>query len=576
MTYTAGVISLEAPTLPTIFGRYILLKGLGRGAMGDVHLARPLNRYRGVPELVVLKRLRGELVEKEAFVSRFRHEAAVAVSVDSRHVAKVYDVGSVGSALYIVMEYIAGWTLSDILEAILKSGRHASIASVLDLLAGGLRGVDALHSATDLTSGQPLAAVHRDLSPKNLMVGEDGHLRLIDLGLGKSKLQDWRTQTGVIMGSVGYMPPEQARGERVDHRADIYAFGAVAFEVLALRNYIRRGPVAEMIERALQPAFTPPSEFRPDIPQALDDALRCALAIRPEDRFPSARAFLEALERIVSPAETEGGMRALLEDLFGATRTEREAEVRRLLQVPDPRADEFDTQPTRVFALGAGIEADVPEPQTVATELNHRDPQAFVRRVWPDPASIGPRPLGPSPSGTKVPRMVSVPVLIGAVVAAALFGGLVVTGIMHIGDDTPAPVSATPAAAPTAERAEENDDESSSKKAAPPRVRRGPIPFRDPPKLRSRSEPPAGQSRAGVSVPKTTPEPATMAALDSALDSLAKRVDAQRATAKGGLRRDLTALLVAISQARASQDAARKEASLNRLRGQLRGLNRVP
>ncbi|MEO1338321.1 MAG: protein kinase, partial [Myxococcota bacterium] len=116
----------DGSALPAYFGRYVLLKALGRGAMGDVHLARPINRRRGLPSLVVLKRLHDELAAKEAFVSRFRHEAAVAVSVDSQHVAKAYDIGAVGSALYIVMEHVDGWPVSRVVDAVVKSGHRSS------------------------------------------------------------------------------------------------------------------------------------------------------------------------------------------------------------------------------------------------------------------------------------------------------------------------------------------------------------------------------------------------------------------------------------------------------------------
>ena len=150
--------------LPRLFGPYVFLKALGRGAMGDVHLARPFHPDRGIPEVVVVKRLHGDLTSKRAFVARFKHEAALAVSVDNDHVAKVYDVGAVGDALYIVMEHVDGWPLSKVLDEILKSGHHASVASVVDLIAGGLHGLRALHTAKDADSGKDLGIVHRDIS----------------------------------------------------------------------------------------------------------------------------------------------------------------------------------------------------------------------------------------------------------------------------------------------------------------------------------------------------------------------------------------------------------------------------
>ena len=584
VTYNSAVNATEGPTLPRIFGRYILLKSLGQGAMGDVHLARPINPGRGIPRLAVLKRLRGELVTKEAFVARFRHEATVAVSVNSRHVAKVYDVGSVGRALYIAMEYVSGWALSDVLDAILRSGRHASIVSVLDLMAGGLRGLVALHSAQERTSGRPLAAVHRDVSPKNLMVGEDGNLRLIDLGLGKSNLQDWKTRTGVVMGSVGYMPPEQARGERVDQRADIYAMGAVTFELLALRNYIRRGTVSEMMQRSLKPKYVPPSEFRPDIPPGLDEVLQVALAPAPADRFPTAQAFLQALEAVVSNEQTRGGMKTLLDELFGDGRRDRQRELERLLALPDPILDTFDTQPTRVFALGPGVRPDEGEQiKTAATELSPGPPPdsdgVNVRPVWPDPASM--MPTEPAP------RTVSPSVLIAAVFAAAFLGGALAVGL-QAAIESPSQMDA--ADAPTASSPPLVAPPATARAVAQPAASSPP----EPPPLQPVELEPTKRSAAAVGraipavdrrPPAEFPPPrrrvvrrsapaTTIDDLDAELDMLARTVDGLRTVADRDRRRDLTALLIAIRQARVSQDAERKASSLERLRGDLRDLIR--
>jgi serine/threonine protein kinase len=383
---------------PRPFGPFVLLKALGRGAMGDVHLARPYNPNRGIPTPIVVKRLHGELAHKKGFVSRFRHEATIAVSVESAHVAKVFDVGSVGETLYIVMEYVEGWPLSKVLDAILKSGRHASIASVIDSIAGGLIGLDILHTARDPETNGPLGIVHRDISPKNLMIGEDGLMRLIDLGLGKSNAQDWKTRTGVVMGSVGYMPPEQAAGEHVDARADVYAMGVVAFEMLALRNFIKRGPLPQMMENSARPKFTKPSDFRPDVPDGLDEVLQRALEPNKDERFQSSREFLDALRSIVPSVHTDGGMASLVDELFGETRIERRREMEALLRLPLPIEDPGDFEPTRVFVRRAGVglpderhmeptkvavadyQSDGPTvPPTVATEVRwNQGPQASL------------------------------------------------------------------------------------------------------------------------------------------------------------------------------------------------------
>lgn len=352
-----------ASKLPLPFGAYALLKSLGQGAMGDIHLARPYNAKRGIPTPIVIKRLHGELASNPDFVRRFKHEAEIAVSVDSPHVAKVYDVGAVGETLFITMEYVNGWPVSKFIEAVIASGHHANISAIVDLIAGGLTGLQALHTAKDVRTGQPLGVVHRDISPKNLMVGEDGKMRLIDLGLGKSNVQDWKTRTGVVMGSVGYMPPEQVTAEGIDHRADLYAMGAVLFELLALRHYIPRGMIPVMLRASVSPVFEPPSKFRPDVPRGLDEVLRKALALKPDDRFQSAAEFLAAVRQVVPERRTAGGMVSLIGDLFATSLPERRTELSQLLRAPLPELEEDDPPPehTVTFVVAEGVAPLAPE-----------------------------------------------------------------------------------------------------------------------------------------------------------------------------------------------------------------------
>ncbi|MFO0728397.1 MAG: serine/threonine-protein kinase [Myxococcota bacterium] len=383
-----------AVKLPQAFGAYVLLKSLGQGAMGDVHLAKPYNPRRGIPTPIVIKRLHGELASNEDFVRRFKHEAEIAVSVDSKSVAKVYDVGQVGETLYITMEFVPGWPCSRFIESVVQSGRHASISAIVDLLAGGLQGLEALHTARDIRTGKPLGIVHRDISPKNLMVGEDGLMRLIDLGLGKSNVQDWKTRTGVVMGSVGYMPPEQVTAEKIDHRADLYAMGAVLFELLALRHYITRAPIPVMLRNSVAPTFEPPSKFRPDVPPALDAIVKKSLSLDPADRYQSAREFLDAIRAVVPERRSQGGMATLINELFGSQLPERKAELSQLLALPMPISEDDGPEPERtiVFVQASGV-APLTEGDMPPTRVQVRDQGGVM---------VSPAPM-PMPMVTPMP-----------------------------------------------------------------------------------------------------------------------------------------------------------------------------
>jgi eukaryotic-like serine/threonine-protein kinase len=389
---------------PSIFGSYALLRPLGRGGMGDVHLARPLDPNMGLPKIVVIKRMLSELAAHERFVKRFEHEAQIATRVDSPHVAKVYDVGRVDDVLYIAMEYIAGWPLSRVIAALRDSGRRVSVRSAIDVAADALDGLAALHGARDAT-GQLLGIVHRDISPKNIMIGEDAVVRLIDLGIGKSRLQDWKTKTGAILGTPGYMPPEQVRGNEIDHRADLYALGVVLWELLTLSPYVTgRGP-QQVLMASLEPRFRRPSDQRADVPPELDALLERALRSRSNERIASAEAFARELRAIMTSEGERPPIRTLVADLLSEELEEATTVVARLLAAPLPEPEiEAKQQRTVIYAVAPGVHLDE---GALFAPTQVRAPASRVAPVVPP---------HPAPARSTSPR----PVVRGAALAAAL------------------------------------------------------------------------------------------------------------------------------------------------------------
>jgi serine/threonine-protein kinase len=200
--------------------------------------------------------------------------------------------------------------------------------------------------------------VHRDVSPKNLMIGDDGVVRLIDLGLGKSKAQDWQTRDGRIMGAPGYMAPEQIRGEQADHRADLFSIGIVAHELITMRRYIEVSTDAvTMMKAALEKKFVPPSSLRSEVPRAIDEVLRRAVAEDRADRFDDADQLSAALEAVVKPA-SEAAIAAFLSQVLRADRDQRRAEVEELLEISSPH--ELGLEKTVVLAQRPGVRASAP------------------------------------------------------------------------------------------------------------------------------------------------------------------------------------------------------------------------
>lgn len=390
--------------LPRAFGHYVLLKSLGSGGTGDVHLARPAVPGTGIPSPVVIKRLHAQLAQQENFVRRFSHEAAIAVAVDSPHVAKAYDVGRVDETFYLALEYIPGWTLSRVMKDLEDGGGEASLESIADIVCGALAGLTALHEAKDPNTQQVLGVVHRDIAPKNIMVGEDGVTRLIDLGLGKSAIQDWKTSTGVVMGSPGYMAPEQVIAERVDHRADLFAVGIVLWELLTRRFFIKRAPLPLMLRAQSAPTLVAPSQYRSDVPPALDAVVLKSLAHDPDERYASAVEMAAAV-RAAIPKRQTGGVATIVGDMLWGELGESKTEVTQLLQRGAP-AGHIESNDVEVIAVREGVEATRAEAMP-----------------WGSPEISTPTPYAGSGVLAPPPRGIS-PVMVGALMALTLLGGI--------------------------------------------------------------------------------------------------------------------------------------------------------
>ncbi|MBI4815232.1 MAG: serine/threonine protein kinase [Deltaproteobacteria bacterium] len=277
------------------FGPFTLLQQLGRGAAGRVFLARA-SASKDLPEIVVLKILHEKLLESPNAVRRFQHEAMIAVSLSAKEVVRVLDVGTVDGIPYFAMDYCPGWTLARVIEVTIQAGRTFDFGLVVAWMCDALRGLEALQAALHPETREPLRVVHRDIAPKNLLLGEDLTLRVIDLGLGSSSAQDWATRQGVLLGTPGYLSPEQAARGRTDARSDLYAIGAVAFELLTLNRYIPHGSLLEVLERTQSPgARLEALEGSP-----IRDAIGKAVAVSPDDRFESAEQFRLAIECFAS------------------------------------------------------------------------------------------------------------------------------------------------------------------------------------------------------------------------------------------------------------------------------------
>jgi eukaryotic-like serine/threonine-protein kinase len=258
--------------------RYRVEETLGEGGMARV--------YRGIDEVlgrpVAIKVLAERHAGDDKFVTRFRREAQAAAALNHPNVVSVFDTGDDEQAHYIVMEYVEGETLADLLrrERPLDPGLAARIAEEV---------------ATALQAAHDRQLVHRDVKPGNVMIDQEGRIKVMDFGIARAAADDALTQTGTVLGTAAYLSPEQARGDAVDARSDIYSLGCVLYEMLSGRAPFTGDSAVSIAFRHVNDRPDPPSAHHPGIPPELESVTMRALEKDPARRYQSADEFREAL-----------------------------------------------------------------------------------------------------------------------------------------------------------------------------------------------------------------------------------------------------------------------------------------
>jgi len=268
--------------------------------MATVHLAR-LMGPEGFSRTVAVKQLHPQFSRDPEFVAMFLDEARLASRVLHPNVVSPLDVISSPPELFIVMEYVHGASLSRLLKRSTPPSVSPRVAAAI--IGQVLLGLHAAHEATG-EGGQSLELVHRDVSPQNIMVSKDGVARIVDFGVAKAKARSHQTDPGKLKGKLGYMSPEQVNFETVDRRSDVFAVGVILWELLAGRRLFGSDSPGGVVHTLLHTPIEPPSQFAPDLPPALERVVLRALARPVAERFESARAMAEALERAVAPCST--------------------------------------------------------------------------------------------------------------------------------------------------------------------------------------------------------------------------------------------------------------------------------
>ncbi|WP_437610428.1 serine/threonine-protein kinase [Sorangium sp. So ce834] len=281
----------------SLLGRYRLVAKLGRGGMADVFLA--VSRGPGsFNKLVVVKCLRVGMAEDPRYVLMFLDEAKLSARLNHPNVVQTYEIGGESGGYFIVMEYLEGQPLKDIVRAVVSGcpGAASFTRPVwVRIVVEALRGLHYAHELTDF-DGRLLGVVHRDVSPHNIFITYDGAVKIVDFGVAKASLNAAHTESGTFKGKMAYAAPEQAMASGdVDRRADIFAIGIVLWELLAMRRLFDGDHVAVM-HQLLTRDIPRLSTVVPDIDPALDEIVERALQRDPARRFATAQEMGDALE----------------------------------------------------------------------------------------------------------------------------------------------------------------------------------------------------------------------------------------------------------------------------------------
>ncbi len=282
-----------------IYGPFLVHERLGTGGMAEVHRATRVFADGSRIE-VGLKRLHPHLVDNPLVVKEFVEEARIASLMHHENICRFYEAGRFDHSYFIAMEYIEGQDLASLLKEWRSHRRSTPLGVVLSLLCQLCDALEYAHGRADEDTGAPLGFVHRDVSPSNILVSADGRVKVIDLGIAIARTREVRTGRGVIKGKFGYIAPEMLAGARADHRADIFAVGVVAWELLTAQRLFAGASDLETLEKIRRGPIAPPSSRRTDCPPRLDAIVMRALARRPHNRWPSASALRTALRALAA------------------------------------------------------------------------------------------------------------------------------------------------------------------------------------------------------------------------------------------------------------------------------------
>lgn len=318
--------------LPRRFGKYTLLRRMATGGMAEIFLSLQRS-VAGFEKLIVIKRILPAMNQDRGFIDMLLHEARVAASLSHPNIVQTIDVGQVDGTYFIALEHIHGEDLRSIVRQMKKKGvTEFPLEHALAIVLGTCAGLSYAHEKRDL-DGTPLEIVHRDISPQNVLVGFAGDVKIVDFGVAKSGSQSAeQTKSGQLKGKVPYMSPEQARGEDVDWRSDVFATGVMLFELTTGKRLFKGTTEFETLKLIVDRDYPRPSWVASGYPPALETIVMRALEKDANKRYQSSREMQADLEAFVRDARLPVSSIALAEFMKGLFEEKLAAQKEALMQ----------------------------------------------------------------------------------------------------------------------------------------------------------------------------------------------------------------------------------------------------
>jgi len=334
---------------PEAFGKYYLIDRIATGGMAEIFKAKSFSTA-GFEKVQVIKRILSHLSDNEEFVTMFIDEAKISVSLQHANLVQIYDFGKIRDNYFIAMEWIDGKDVKMILRKLAHRRKLLPEEFAVFIAHETCKGLDYAHKKTDLR-GTPLAIIHRDMSPSNVLVSYSGEVKIADFGIAKAEMSQYDTKDGVLKGKFEYMSPEQARGEDVTQQSDLFSAGIILYEMLTGRRLFKTDSEIKTLEKIKAVDIKPPSSVNPNVPQRLDDIVMKALTADLEKRYRDSREFQQELLDYMypsTPPTIQRSMAMFMEELFSEERadeTERMEHGSKIAHELHNRAPELDLEP---------------------------------------------------------------------------------------------------------------------------------------------------------------------------------------------------------------------------------------